>query len=65
VDDELDAFLYGNEDSECPFLNFLPDNGADAMKPHMGWRVWDRDESVRERMTEVLEREERDVREEQ
>jgi hypothetical protein len=65
VDDEVDAFLYGNDDSECPFLKFLPDNGVKAIKPHMGWRVWDRDESVRERMTEVLEREERDVREEQ
>jgi hypothetical protein len=31
----------------------------------MGWKVWDRDESVRERMAEVAEREEMQERDDE
>jgi hypothetical protein len=58
VDEEVDAFLYGEDDVECPFVKQPPKHGANAIQPHMGWKVWDRDESVRERMAEVVEREE-------
>jgi phage terminase Nu1 subunit (DNA packaging protein) len=58
VDEEVDAFLYGDDEAECPFVNQPPTPGGNAIKPHMGWKIWNRDESVRERMTEVAEREE-------
>ncbi|KAG9194716.1 hypothetical protein G6011_04751 [Alternaria panax] len=58
VDEEVDAFLYGDDDAECPFVTQPPKPGANAIKPHMGWKIWDRDGDVRERMAEVAEREE-------
>ncbi|KAL1798651.1 hypothetical protein ACET3X_002688 [Alternaria dauci] len=56
VDEEVDAFLYGDGDAECPFVNLPPRPGANALKPYMGWKVWNRDWSVRERLAEMAER---------
>jgi len=55
VDDEIDAFLYGEAD--CPFLDTTDtDDEWNFGKMHVGWRVYDRDWAVRERMAEVCER---------
>ncbi|CAE7200758.1 hypothetical protein CFE70_008129 [Pyrenophora teres f. teres 0-1] len=56
VDEEVDAFLYG--DSECPFLDASEaENEPNFFKRHVGWKVHDRDWTMRERMTEVCGRE--------
>ena len=65
VNEEMDDFLYGDGTAECPFVTSPPRPGANALKPHMGWKVWDSDESVRERMTEVAEREEMQERDDE
>ncbi|KAI4672500.1 uncharacterized protein J4E78_001001 [Alternaria triticimaculans] len=66
VDDEVDAFLYDEDEPECPFSKMPPpDRKPNEIKPHMGWKVWDKDESVRERMAEVIEREEMQERDEE
>lgn len=65
VDEEVDAFLYGDDEAESPFVTRPPKPGANAIKPHMGWKVWNRDGSVRERMTEVAEREEMQARDDE
>ncbi|CAN9206958.1 unnamed protein product [Alternaria alternata] len=65
VNEEVDDFLYGDGTAERPFVTSPPRPGANALKPHMGWKVWDRDESVRERMAEVAEREEMQERDDE